>query len=89
MSIHSETDIVSESARHRAQIEAFAATTVGNLGISATNLKKVRVRVPSAEVLLLLYAGVMFSSPDAMGSSDDERCGGCSTRRTRRASGHA
>lgn len=31
----------------RQQIESFCATTVGNIGISATNLKTVKVRVPS------------------------------------------
>ena len=30
----------------REQIESFCATTVGNIGISATNLKTVKVRVP-------------------------------------------
>ncbi|WP_312183428.1 restriction endonuclease subunit S [Massilia timonae] len=30
----------------RTQIESFCATTVGNIGISATNLKTVKVRVP-------------------------------------------
>ena len=33
----------------RRQIEAFCATTVGNIGISATNLKTVKLRVPSME----------------------------------------
>lgn len=33
----------------RQQIESFCATTVGNIGISATNLKTVKVRVPSLE----------------------------------------
>jgi type I restriction enzyme, S subunit len=31
----------------RAQIESFCATTVGNIGISAKNLKTIKVRVPS------------------------------------------
>jgi type I restriction enzyme, S subunit len=33
----------------RAQIESFCATTVGNIGISATNLKTVRIRVPDVQ----------------------------------------
>lgn len=33
----------------RQQIESFCATTVGNIGISATNLKTVKVRVPSLD----------------------------------------
>lgn len=33
----------------RKQIESFCATTVGNIGISATNLKTVKVRVPSLD----------------------------------------
>lgn len=33
----------------RSQIESFCATTVGNIGISATNLKTVRVRVPELD----------------------------------------
>ena len=33
----------------RRQVESFCATTVGNIGISATNLKTVKLRVPSLE----------------------------------------
>ncbi|MCY1367515.1 Type-1 restriction enzyme EcoKI specificity protein [compost metagenome] len=33
----------------RKQIESFCATTVGNIGISAKNLKTVKVRLPSLE----------------------------------------
>lgn len=35
------------AAPARKKIEAFCATTVGNIGISATNLKTVELRVPS------------------------------------------
>ena len=38
---------VMNAAPSRKQIEAFCATTVGNIGISATNLKTVELRVPS------------------------------------------
>lgn len=38
---------VMNAAPARKQIEAFCATTVGNIGISATNLKTVELRVPS------------------------------------------
>ena len=37
------------AAPARAQIESFCATTVGNIGISAKNLKTIKLRLPSLE----------------------------------------
>ncbi|WP_312272162.1 restriction endonuclease subunit S [Pseudomonas sp.] len=37
------------AAPARAQIESFCATTVGNIGISAKNLKTIKIRLPSLE----------------------------------------
>lgn len=37
------------AAPARAQIESFCATTVGNIGISAKNLKTIKLRVPSLQ----------------------------------------
>lgn len=42
----------------RDQIERFCATTVGNIGISATNLKTVKVRVPSLDEQYRIVARV-------------------------------
>jgi len=40
---------VLNASQARKQIESFCATTVGNIGISATNLKTIKVRIPTIE----------------------------------------
>lgn len=49
---------VMNSALTRSQIEGFCATTVGNIGISASNLKTVKVRVPPLDEQHLIVAKV-------------------------------
>ncbi|WP_193466506.1 restriction endonuclease subunit S [Roseateles puraquae] len=67
---------VMNAAPARKQIEAFCATTVGNIGISATNLKTVELRVPSLNEQHRIVARVtqLFSLCDQLKASLVQAC---------------
>lgn len=73
--------LVSESATVREQMDSLSATTVGNWGISATNLKTVVVPVPPIDEQLHIVAKVA----DLMALCDqlDARLAGANTARSR------